>query len=110
MLYSDLGDNARAIEKLKAGRREAPDEHTLAALASVYEQSLIGGDRNAAETLERAVELEPDNPRVVQALAEDRPGTPISSTRRWRSIRRSPPRIPVRPARRCASQPSTGRA
>jgi tetratricopeptide (TPR) repeat protein len=72
MLYSDLGDNARAIEKLKAAADKEPNEHTLATLASVYEQSHdAAGYRNAAETLKRAVDLAPDNPRLVQGLAED---------------------------------------
>jgi tetratricopeptide (TPR) repeat protein len=69
MLYSDLGDTSRAIEKLKAATDKAPNEHTLAALASAYEQSR--DYKNAAAALRRAVEIAPDNPRLVEGLAED---------------------------------------
>ncbi len=69
MLYSDLGDTSRAIEKLKAATDKAPNEHTLAALASAYEQS--HDYKNAAAALKRAVEIAPDNPRLVEGLAED---------------------------------------
>ena len=69
MLYSDLGDTSRAIEKLKAATDKAPNEHTLAALASAYEQSR--DYKNAAAALRRAVEMSPDNPRLVEGLAED---------------------------------------
>jgi tetratricopeptide (TPR) repeat protein len=69
MLYSDLGDTARAIEKLKAATDKSPNEHTLAALASAYEQT--HDYKNAAAALRRAVEIAPDNPRLVRGLAED---------------------------------------
>jgi tetratricopeptide (TPR) repeat protein len=69
MFYSDLGDTARAIEKLKAATDKSPNEHTLAALASAYEQT--HDYKNAAAALRRAVEIAPDNPRLVRGLAED---------------------------------------
>ena len=69
MLYSDLGDTQRAIEKLKAATDKSPNEHTLAALASAYEQTR--DYKNAAAALQRAVEIAPDNPRLVRGLAED---------------------------------------
>jgi tetratricopeptide (TPR) repeat protein len=69
MLYSDMGDNKRAIEKLKVVTDKNPNEHTLAALASAYEQ--MHDYKDAADALRRAVALSPDNPRLVRGLAED---------------------------------------
>lgn len=69
MMYSDLGDNQRAVEMLKAASDKSPNEHTLATLAQFYEQ--IHDYKNAAEALKKAVELAPDNIRIQKGLAED---------------------------------------
>jgi tetratricopeptide (TPR) repeat protein len=69
MLYSDMGDNQRAIDKLKSVTDKSPNEHTLAALASAYEQ--LRDYRHAADALKRAVALAPDNPRLQRGLALD---------------------------------------
>jgi tetratricopeptide (TPR) repeat protein len=69
MLYSDMGDNQRAVEKLKAVTDKSPNEHTLAALAAAYEQ--MHDYKNAADALRRAVALAPDNARLVRGLATD---------------------------------------
>jgi len=69
MMYSDLGDNKRAIDMLKAASEKSPNEHTLATLATFYEQ--MHDYKNAAATLRKAVELAPDNVRMQRGLAED---------------------------------------
>jgi len=69
MLYSDLGDNKRAIEKLKAASDRNPNERTLIALGQAYEQ--VKDYKNAAEALKKALELQPDNPRLQKGLAND---------------------------------------
>jgi tetratricopeptide (TPR) repeat protein len=69
MMYSDLGDTKRAIEKLKAVTDKSPNERTLAALATAYEQ--MNDYKSAAEALKRAVALAPDNDRLVRGLAQD---------------------------------------
>jgi tetratricopeptide (TPR) repeat protein len=69
MLYSDLGDNKRAIEKLKTATEKNPNERTLIALGQAYEQ--IHDYKNAAETLQKALEMQPDNPRLQKGLAND---------------------------------------
>jgi tetratricopeptide (TPR) repeat protein len=69
MLYSDLGDNKRAIEKLKQATDKNPNERTLIALGQAYEQ--IRDYKDAAEALKKAMELQPDNPRLQKGLAND---------------------------------------
>lgn len=69
ILYSDLGDTKRAIEKLKAATDHNPDERTLVALASAYEQ--IRDFKNAADALKRALAMSSDNPRIRRGLAQD---------------------------------------
>ena len=69
MMYSDLGDNQRAIEMLKAASEKNPNEHTLATLAQFYEQ--MQDYKHAADALKKAVELAPDNVRMRKGLAED---------------------------------------
>jgi tetratricopeptide (TPR) repeat protein len=69
MLYSDLGDNKRAIEKLKAATEKNPNERTLIALGTAYEQ--MHDYKNAADTLMRALEMAPDNPRLQAGLANN---------------------------------------
>jgi tetratricopeptide (TPR) repeat protein len=69
LLYSDLGDTKRAIEKLKAATDRNPSEHTLAALAGAYEQNR--DYKSAVEVLRRAVAAAPDNGRLKRGLAQD---------------------------------------
>ena len=69
MLYSDVGDTRRAIEKLKAVTDKNPNERTLAALASAYEEP--HDYKSAAEALQRAVALAPDDPRLIAELADN---------------------------------------
>jgi tetratricopeptide (TPR) repeat protein len=69
MLYSDLGDNKRAIEKLKAATEKNPNERTLIALGTAYEQ--IHDYKDAADALKQALEMAPDNPRLQAGLANN---------------------------------------
>jgi tetratricopeptide (TPR) repeat protein len=69
MLYSGLGDNKRAIEKLKAATDKSPNERSLTTLATAYEQ--MHDYKNAAQALRRALELAPDNVAIQKGLAED---------------------------------------
>jgi tetratricopeptide (TPR) repeat protein len=68
-LYSDLGDNKRAIEKLKAATEKNPNERTLSALGVAYQE--MHDYKNAADTLKRALEMAPDNPRLQAGLANN---------------------------------------
>jgi tetratricopeptide (TPR) repeat protein len=69
LLYSDVGDTRRAIEKLKAVTDKSPSERTLALLARAYRE--LRDYKSAAEALERAVALAPDDTRLTAELAED---------------------------------------
>jgi tetratricopeptide (TPR) repeat protein len=67
-LYSDLGDNARAIEKLKAAADKSPSPETLIALAQTYEQ--MHDYKNASAAYGKALEMSPDNARLQRKVAE----------------------------------------
>ena len=69
LLYSDLGDTRRAIEKLKAVTDKNPSERTLALLARSYQD--LRDYKSAAEALQRAVALAPDDTRLIAELADD---------------------------------------
>jgi tetratricopeptide (TPR) repeat protein len=69
LLYSDLGDTQKAIEKLRAATDKNPNEHLLAALAGAYEQTRDFD--KAAVALQRALQLAPDNGRLKRGLALD---------------------------------------
>ena len=69
MLYSDLGDTKRAVEKLKAATDKNPNERSLAALAGAYEQ--MRDYKRAVEVLRKALEIAPDNGRLKRGLAQD---------------------------------------
>ena len=69
MLYSDLGDNKRAIEKLKLAAEKSPNEHTLSALGAAYQE--MHDYKNAADALKRALEMAPDNSRLQAGLANN---------------------------------------
>jgi len=64
-----VGDTRRAIEKLKAVTDKNPSERTLALLARSYRE--LRDYKSAAEALERAVALAPDDTRLTAELAED---------------------------------------
>jgi tetratricopeptide (TPR) repeat protein len=67
IVYSDVGDTKKAIEKLQAVTNKDPNPRTLAALATAYEQ--LHDYRSAAEVLRKAIDLDPDNTRIKRALA-----------------------------------------
>lgn len=69
IVYSDVGDTRKAIEKLQAVTKKDPNARTLAALATFYEQ--LHDYRSAAETLRKALELDPENGRIKRAMAKD---------------------------------------
>jgi len=69
VMYSDQGDNQRAIEKLKAATDKAPNERTLSALAEAYER--VRDYKNAVEVLKRAIAVSPESGRLQLALAND---------------------------------------
>ena len=69
IVYSDVGDTSKAIEKLKQLTDRNPNPRTLMALASSYEQ--VRDYRTAAQVYRRALELQPDNGRLKRALAQD---------------------------------------
>ncbi len=68
-VYSELGDNARALEMWRRLSDRDPNPRTLRALAKAYEDA--GDHKSAAQTLKRALELEPRNSDLKKALAED---------------------------------------
>ncbi|MGA2114513.1 MAG: tetratricopeptide repeat protein [Bryobacteraceae bacterium] len=67
-LYSEMGDNNKALEKLKTLVDKNPNEHTLAILAQQYEQ--MEDFKDAAEALKKAVALAPDDDHLQAELAE----------------------------------------
>src|SRR5580700_3306612 len=69
IVYSDVGDTKKAIEKLQAVTNKDPNPRTLAALASAYEQ--LRDYKSAAEVLRKAIDLDPENSRVKRALARN---------------------------------------
>jgi len=69
IVYSDLGDTRRAIERLKQLNAQNPSPRTLAALASSYEQ--VRDYRGAVEVLRQVLQMQPDNDRIKRALAQD---------------------------------------
>ncbi len=69
MLYSDMGDSQKAIEKLKEITAKNPSEHTLMLLADQYKQ--VHDYKSAAEVLKKATQLAPDDGRLARELARD---------------------------------------
>jgi|HubBroStandDraft_1064217.scaffolds.fasta_scaffold01971_7 tetratricopeptide (TPR) repeat protein len=69
IVYSDVGDTKKAIEKLQAVTNKDPNPRTLAALATSYEQ--LHDYRSAAEVLRKAIDLDPENGRIKRALARN---------------------------------------
>jgi tetratricopeptide (TPR) repeat protein len=68
-LYSALGDNAKAAEKLKAAADKNPNERTLIQLAEAYEE--MHDYRHAAEAMGKALEMQPENPKIAARTAVD---------------------------------------
>src|SRR5215471_20302460 len=68
-LYAALGDNAKAAEKLKAAAEKNPNERTLIQLAEAYEE--LHDYKNAAAAMSKALELQPENPKIAARLAAD---------------------------------------
>src|ERR1017187_5080790 len=69
MLYGNMGDTKRAIEKLKAATDKNPNDRSLRILAQAYEEQK--DYKNAADALRKAVALSPDDDRLARGLAED---------------------------------------
>lgn len=69
VVYADLGDSQRSSELLKRLTDKNPSPRTLMALASQYEQLRDYG--LAAETLRRALELQPENTDIKRAYAQN---------------------------------------
>jgi tetratricopeptide (TPR) repeat protein len=68
LLYANLGDSKRAIEKLKAVTEKAPNDRVLKILADQYIQ--VRDFKSAAEVLKKALEMQPDNTAVARELAQ----------------------------------------
>lgn len=67
-LYSEQGDNKRAIEVLKALPDDDQTPKTLYALGQTYDQ--LKDTKNALDAYQKAFDLEPDNLDVERALAQ----------------------------------------
>jgi len=67
-LYSDLGDSARAVEKLKTAAEKSPNPETLIALGQTYEQ--MHDYKNASEAFKKALEANPENVKLQRVLAQ----------------------------------------
>ena len=68
-VYGDMGDSAKALEKLKALTDKSPNERTLGILAQQYES--MNDYKSAADALERAIALDPDDERLKKELGHD---------------------------------------
>lgn len=68
-VYSDLGDSGHALEMWKKLAEKDPRPQALRALAGAYEQE--HDYRNAALTLQRALESAPKDPELKKNLADD---------------------------------------
>ena len=68
-VYADMGDSGKALEKLKALTDKSPSERTLVLLATQYEN--MNDPKSAAEVLQRAIALDPDDERLQRQLAQD---------------------------------------
>jgi tetratricopeptide (TPR) repeat protein len=70
MVYADLGDNRQAADMLRRVAEKSPNARTLLQLASSYEQ--MREYALAAQTLKKALEMNPPNPAEVRrAMAQD---------------------------------------
>jgi len=69
LVYGNLGDTDKAIEKLKAATDKNPNERALMTLARAYEEQK--NFKDAADALRKALEMQPGNTGLAQKLAED---------------------------------------
>lgn len=69
IVYADAGDSKRSSDLLKRLTDKNPSPRTLMALASQYEQ--MRSFDLAAETLSRALELQPENAEIKRAYAQN---------------------------------------
>jgi tetratricopeptide (TPR) repeat protein len=69
LVYGNMGDTAKAIEKLKTATDKSPNGRSLRILAQAYHDQK--DYKNAADTLRKALELEPENEQLAHSLAED---------------------------------------
>jgi len=68
-VYSDLGDTKNAIEMLRMATSKHPNPRTLAELATFYHNAK--DYVNAADVWRQALQMDPENTRLKQALARD---------------------------------------
>lgn len=68
-IYSDQGDSKKASELLEKIAQKDPSARSLAMLANSYEQ--MKEYSLAADTLKKAVEIDPSRPELKQFLAQD---------------------------------------
>ena len=69
LVYSNNGETAKAIEKLKAATAKSPNPRSLMILAEAYRNQKDYKD--AAEAEKKALEMQPDNERLAEGLAND---------------------------------------
>ncbi|MEN6534763.1 MAG: tetratricopeptide repeat protein [Bryobacteraceae bacterium] len=69
MVYSDVGDNKRAVEMLERLARQNPNLRTLTTLANAREQ--MRDFEGAVKVLRTALEMSPGNIELRRALAQD---------------------------------------
>ncbi|MGB7759187.1 MAG: tetratricopeptide repeat protein [Bryobacteraceae bacterium] len=93
-IYADLGDSAKALEKLKTLTDKSPNERTLGILAQQYES--MNDFKSAADALERAVGLDQDDERLEKELALDlfRSGQLDESLKVYQQLASDNPREP----------------
>jgi tetratricopeptide (TPR) repeat protein len=68
-VYAETGDTTNAIEMLRQVTSKNPNPRTLAALATFYHSA--HDFSNAAEAWRQALQMDPENNRIKQQLAED---------------------------------------
>ena len=69
LVYGNNGDTGKAIDKLKAATEKNPNPRSLMMLAQAYENQKNYQD--AAGALKKALELQPENERLANSLADD---------------------------------------
>jgi len=68
-VYSNIGDTKNAIEMMRMATSKHPNPRTLAELASFYDKAKDYA--GASEIWRQALQMDPDNARIKQALARD---------------------------------------
>lgn len=69
LVYGNNGDTGKAIEKLKTATDKNPNPRSLMILAQAYENQK--NYKDAADALRKALDLQPENDRLANSLAED---------------------------------------